>query len=124
MKREELTDALRTEAEWAADHDYDIPLMLCGNLQDAAAMLKADAAEIASLKSENERIRQNSVSQEVYQMMCEERDAAVNDLSLTNTRKFNNPCEICKHNGEKCEPVDLQSVCYKWEWRGPQKGKE
>lgn len=80
-------------------------------------------AEIASLKAENERIRQNSVSQEVYQMMCEERDAAVNDLSLTNTRKFNNPCEICKHNGEKCEPVDLQSVCYKWEWRGPQKEK-
>ena len=70
-----------------------------------------------------ERIRQNSVSQEVYQMMCEERDAAVNDLSLTNTRKFNNPCEICKHNKEKCEPVDLQSVCCKWEWRGLQKEK-
>ena len=91
---------------------------------DAAAMLEADAAEIAALKAENERIRQNSVSQEAYQMMCEERDAAVNDLSLTNTRKFNNPCEICKHNGEKCEPVDLQSVCCKWEWRGVQKGKE
>ena len=124
MEREELMDALRTEAEWAEDHDYDIPLMLCGNLRDAAAMLEADAAEIAALKAENERIRQNSVSQEAYQMMCEERDAAVNDLSLTNTRKFNNPCEFCKHNGEKCEPVDLQSVCRKWEWRGPQKGKE
>ena len=44
MKREELTDALRTEAEWAEDHDYDIPLMLCGNLRDAAAMLESDAA--------------------------------------------------------------------------------
>ena len=73
--------------------------------------------------AENERTRQESVSMKVYQMMCEERDAAVNDLSLTNTRKFNNPCEICKHNGEKCEPVDLQSVCCKWEWRGPQKEK-
>lgn len=90
---------------------------------DAAATLEDDASEIAALKAENERIRWNSVSQEAYQMICEERDAAVNDLSLTNTRKFNNPCEICKHNGEKCEPVDLQSVCCKWEWRGLQKEK-
>jgi len=123
MKREELTDALRTEAEWAADHDYDIPLMLCGNLRDAVTLLESDAAEIAALKAENERIRQTYVAPEVYHMACDERDAAVNDLSLTNTRKFNNPCEICKHNGEKCEPVDLQSVCYKWEWRGLQKEK-
>ena len=91
---------------------------------DAVTLLEADADEIASLKAENERIRQNYISPEVCQMACDERDAAVNDLSLTNTRKFNNPCEICKHNGEKCEPVDLQSVCCKWEWRGLQKGKE
>ena len=91
---------------------------------DAAAMLESDADEIAALKAENERIRQTYVAPEVYQMACDERDAAVNDLSLTNTRKFNNPCEICKHNGEKCEPVALQSVCCKWEWRGVQKGKE
>lgn len=48
MEREELIDALRTEAEWAADHDYDAPLMLCGNLQDAASMLEADQARIAT----------------------------------------------------------------------------
>ena len=98
---------------------------LCGidMSSDAAAMLEADAAEIAALKAENERIRQNYISPKVYRMACEERDAAVNDLLLTNTRKFNNPCEICKHNGEKCEPVDLQSVCCKWEWRGAQKEK-
>ncbi len=72
---------------------------------------------------ENQKPQWSGVSKEVYQMMCEERDAAVNALSLTNTRKFNTPCEICKHNGEKCEPVDLQSVCCKWEWRGVQKDK-
>ena len=89
MEREELTDALRTEAEWAADHDYDIPLMLCGNLRDAVTLLESDAAEIAALKAENERIRQNSVSQEVYQMMCEERDAAVKEQRKSHTLWIN-----------------------------------
>lgn len=114
-EREELVAEMRRFAVAPEENsEYD-------TMQDfdaAASMLEADQSEIAALKAENERIRQNSVSQEVYQMVCEERDAAVDDLSLTNTRKFNNPCEICKHNGEKCEPVDLQSVCCKWEWRG------
>ena len=114
----------RPEACLGCGHEHSCSVHGCAVINDAATELADKDAEIASLKSENERIRQNSVSKEAYQMMCEERDAAVNDLSLTNTRKFNNPCEICKHNGEKCEPVDLQSVCYKWEWRGVQKGKE
>ena len=119
MKREELTDALRTEAEWAADHDYDIPLMLCGNLQDAAAMLESDADEIAALKAENERIQQNSVSQEAYQMMCEERDAAVADIVHF--------CYLCRHRGEN---QDRCSVCSNlkqehdyFKWRGAQEEK-
>jgi hypothetical protein len=49
--------------------------------------------------------------------------AAVADMKLSNTRKFNNPCEICRKRGEKCAPVDLQDVCRLWEWRGPQDEK-
>ena len=113
----------RPEACLGCGHEHSCSVHGCAVINDAATELADKDAEIAALKTENERIRQNSVSQEAYQMMCEERDAAVNDLSLTNTRKFNNPCEICKHNGEKCEPVDLQSVCCKWEWRGLQKEK-
>ena len=120
MKREEIIKALRV---YAREAEYNEEYEPMSEFEDAAAMLESDAAEIAALKAENERTRQESVSMKVYQMMCEERDAAVNDLSLTNTRKFNNPCEICKHNKEKCEPVDLQSVCCKWEWRGLQKEK-
>ena len=113
----------RPEACLGCGHEHSCSVHGCAVINDAATELADKDAEIAALKAENERIRQNSVSQEAYQMMCEERDAAVNDLSLTNTRKFNIPCEICKHNGEKCEPVDLQSVCCKWEWRGAQKEK-
>ena len=98
---------------------------------DAAAMLEADAAEIAALKAENERIRQNSVSQEAYQMMCEERDAAVKDLK---NRILGNGsaciyCKYCKSSPNDipcCECGDIPNTRAptKWQWRGPQKGKE
>lgn len=45
-------------------------------------------------------------------------EAAVGDMKLSNTRKFNNPCEICRNLGKNCAPVDLQDVCRLWEWRG------
>lgn len=125
MEREELTEcddeelvaemrrlavAPEENSEYDTRQDFDV----------AASMLEADADEIAALKAENERIRQNSVSQEVYQMMCEERDAAVADIAHF--------CHLCRHRGEnqdRCSACsNLKQEHDYFEWRGPQKGKE
>ena len=50
-------------------------------------------------------------------------DMAVADLTLTNTRKINVTCDVCKHLGEVCAPVDLQDICHNWQWRGVQEGE-
>lgn len=47
-----------------------------------------------------------------------ELDAAVADMKVSNTRKFNDPCEFWRNYGKQCAPVDLQDVCRLWEWRG------
>ena len=100
MKREEIIKALRV---YAREAEYNEEYEPMSEFEDAAAMLESDADEIAALKAENERIRQNSVSQEVYQMMCEERDAAVSELKKSCTYQFGGCClclnlhtDICK----------------------------
>ena len=129
MEREEIIKALR--CCWIRpdlrDCEEKCPYFCGDNLSrcipnmvnDAITLLEADTANIAALKAENERIRQNSVSQEVYQMMCEERDAAVADIAHF--------CHLCRHRGEK---QDRCSACSNlkqehdyFEWRGPQKEK-
>ena len=116
MEREEIVKALRV---YAREAEYNEEYEPMSEFEDAAAMLKADAANIAALKAENERIRQNSVSQEAYQMMREERDAAVADIAHF--------CHLCRHRGEnqdRCSACSNQKQEHDYfEWRGPQKEK-
>ncbi|MDD3243544.1 MAG: hypothetical protein PHD32_07480 [Eubacteriales bacterium] len=89
--------------------------------------MAADAIE--ELMAEIEHIRQTSVSHEVYQMVCAERDAAVKDIMCKDH------CDVCKHSRENncnCDAADFDClVCKeesctcrgcrdenKWEWRG------
>ena len=129
MKREEIVKALRCcgsrpdrrDCEEKCPYFCGIDMSRCipNMTSDAAAMLESDAAEIAALKAENERIRQNSVSLEVYQMACEERDAAVADITHF--------CHLCRHRGEnqdRCSACsNLKQEHDYFEWRGPQKEK-
>ena len=134
MEREELTEREELVAEMrrfavAAEENSEYDTMQ--DFDAAASMLEADQSEIASLKSENERIRQNSVSQELYQMMCEERDAAVAELKKSCNYQFGG-CYLCLnlHTDlcKSCLRDDIWTDIAKnpkdnWIWHGPQKGE-
>ena len=122
----------RPEACLGCGHEHNCSVHGCAVINDAATELADKDAEIASLKSENERIRQNSVSQEVYQMMCEERDAAVAELKKSCNYQFGG-CYLClnQHTDlcKSCLRDDIWADIAKnpkdnWIWHGPQKGKE
>ena len=122
----------RPEACLGCGHEHSCSVHGCAVINDAATELADKDAEIASLKSENERIRQNSVSQEVYQMMCEERDAAVAELKKSCNYQFGG-CYLClnQHTDlcKSCLRDDIWADIAKnpkdnWIWHGPQKGKE
>ena len=142
MKREEIVKALRCcwirpdlrDCEEKCPYFCGANLSRCipNMISDAITLLEADTANIASLKAENERIRQNSVSQEAYQMMCEERDAAVAELKKSCNYQFGG-CYLClnQHTDlcKSCLRDDIWADIAKdpkdnWQWRGPQKGKE
>lgn len=142
MKREEIIKALRCcgsrpdrrDCEEKCPYFCGIDVSRCipNMTSDASAMLESDTANIAALKAENERIRQNSVSQEAYQMMCEERDAAVAELKKSCNYQFGG-CYLClnQHTDlcKSCLRDDIWADIAKnpkdnWIWRGPQKGKE
>ncbi len=96
---------------------YEWRCLVSNQMQDAA-----DAIE--ELMAEIEHIRQTSVSHEVYQTVCRERDAAVADC------RHNDACAVCI--GSKtpaacdCECLDCTLDCRcldchegeRWEWRG------
>ena len=117
MEREEIIEALQccrngTEEDIQCDM---CPLLGdgCSKLNEQASeMLKDDAAEIARLKAENEKLRG-------------ERDAAAEDIP--------HECYYCGNfvPGKKavckcgCEITPLSIYPHekcRWEWRGPQKG--
>jgi hypothetical protein len=90
---------------------------LAGDFTYVIGQFTMSQGENGRLKGENRKLKK-----ELSESQRREK-AAVVDLKLSNTRKFNNPCEICRKRGEKCAPVDLQDVCRLWEWRGPQDEK-
>ena len=122
----------RPEACLGCGHEHSCSVHGCAVINDAATELADKDAEIASLKAENERIQQNSVSQEAYQMMCEERDAAVAELKKSCNYQFGG-CYLClnQHTDlcKSCLRDDIWADIAKnpkdnWIWHGPQKGKE
>ena len=122
----------RPEACLGCGYEHNCSVHGCAVIQDAITAMADKDAEIASLKAENERIRQNSVSQEVYQMMCEERDAAVAELKKSCNYQFGG-CYLClnQHTDlcKSCLMDDIWADIAKnpkdnWIWHGPQKGKE
>lgn len=85
-------------------------------------------AKIDQLRAENRNIKQNSVSMNVYQQVCTERDAAVEDLK---NRILGNgsACTYCKYCNSplndtpccECDDIPDTRMPTKWQWRGPQK---
>lgn len=107
MRRiEQLVEALREDAGWAAMNEWETPITLSDHLGEAADMLEKLAAE-------NERLRSRS-------------EAAENDMAAAQGLA----CRICRHHvpcvdGRKytCDAsgYDEALICGRFEWRGPQK---
>lgn len=129
MKADELMRALRSNAEVNTHAAAMIMAADCiEEQQEQAATWKALYSAVLKdkellyqkwKKAQLELVETRSQVDTVQR----ERDAAVADLTLTNTRKVNVPCEVCKHRVEVCAPVDLQDMCHNWQWRGVQEGE-
>lgn len=122
----------RPEACLGCGYEHNCSVHGCAVIQDAITAMADKDAEIAALKAENERIRQNYISPKVYRMACEERDAAVAELKKSCNYQFGG-CYLClnQHTDlcKSCLRDDIWADIAKnpkdnWIWHGPQKGKE
>ena len=125
-----LVAALRCDGAYRYDGCkgclYEGRCLVSNQMQDAA-----DAIE--ELMAEIERIRQTSVSHEVYQAVCRERDAAVEDMKVMalamreSDELSEGCCFACVCDGQnlpgnvilpygECPGYDTND-CF--EWRGP-----
>ena len=103
-------------------HEQDL------RIADLVQHLNAEQAKSARLVEEYREIRQSSVSHEVYQAACEERDAAVADMKFAADDDCGiGYCVICVH--AEVAPDDKSGPCWdctngdcKFLWRGPKAG--
>lgn len=96
-KIKKLIEDLQEQALWASYNEWDVPITLGDNLNAAADLIEALAAELEQVKRE--------------------RDAAVEDLKdYCYTGKV--MCHYCKFlgNGRFCENECGDGECF--EWRG------
>ena len=52
MRDTNLVNALREHAEWAEGNQYETPITLCDDLEEAAALIEAQAREIEKLRGQ------------------------------------------------------------------------
>lgn len=109
---ESLISNLREHAEWAHANEWESPITLGDDLEEAIEAIEALQAELEKVKAENAQLRR-------------ERDAAVRDLEsvATDTHAKDKAVTICRYHTDKgcCCYDNYKKVrdCPGWEWRGP-----
>ena len=52
MRDQDLVNVLREHAEWAEGNQWETPITLCDDLEEAADLIEAQAKEIDALRNE------------------------------------------------------------------------
>lgn len=73
MRDTNLVNALREHAEWAEGNQWETPITLCDDLEEAADQLENQNAHIAALQQEIEKLRgQNEQLREAAALVAKE----------------------------------------------------